>query len=644
MRVIGTAGHVDHGKSTLVHALTGIDPDRLKEEKEREMTIDLGFAWLTLPSGERVGIVDVPGHKDFIKNMLAGVGGIDAALFVVAADEGVMPQSREHLAILDLLQVPGGVVALTKVDMAEDEDWLDLVEADLLEVLEGTVLDGAPVVRCSGRTGEGLEQLVAELDRYLASSAPRRDVGRPRLPVDRVFTIAGFGTVVTGTLSDGVIATGQEVEIQPSGLKARVRGLQTHKRKIEQSVPGSRVAINLTGVSTDQVHRGDIVTTPGWLQPTTLVDCHLRYLADAPVPLKHNARVDFFSSAAESQARVRLLGKKALSPGDDGWVQIRLEKPIALVKGDRFIIRQPSPSVTIGGGRVVNPFPGRRHRRFRPEVIERLETLAHGTPDEILLQDLERRQPCEARDLLARSSLSRTQVRESLAALVSEGLVQVLEGNLSPPSAPAAISDSSFLISRSGWGSLRDRLEAILGDFHRQYPLRAGMPREEVKSRLARHMPALPPRLFNEIAARAREEGWLAEAGLASDRICLASHRATFTPEQEQAVDYLLYTFRQAPYTTPSVAQCEEQVGIEVFNALIEQGTLLKLSEDVVLLTETYMEMQQRVVTYLQEHGRITVAQVRDMFGTSRKYSLALVGHLDEKRITRRVGDERVLR
>ncbi|MGC9334755.1 MAG: selenocysteine-specific translation elongation factor, partial [Anaerolineae bacterium] len=393
MRVIGTAGHVDHGKSTLVRALTGIDPDRLKEEKEREMTIDLGFAWLTLPSGERVGIVDVPGHKDFIKNMLAGVGGIDAALFVVAADEGVMPQTREHLAILDLLQVRGGVVALTKTDLAEDEDWLELVEADLLEVLDGTVLDGAPIVRCSARTGQGLEALLAELDRYLATSAPRRDVGRPRLPVDRVFTIAGFGTVVTGTLSDGSLSAGQEVEIQPSGLKARIRGLQTHREKIEQAVPGSRVAINLTGVSTDEIQRGDVVTVPGWLQPTILIDCHLRYLPDAPGPLKHNAAVGFFSGAAEAQARIRILGHRTMAPGDEGWVQVRLDTPLALGKGDRFIIRQPSPSVTIGGGIVVNPFPGRRYRRFRPEVIDQLETLAHGSPEEILLQDLERRQP-----------------------------------------------------------------------------------------------------------------------------------------------------------------------------------------------------------------------------------------------------------
>ncbi len=643
MRVIGTAGHVDHGKSTLVRAMTGIDPDRLKEEKEREMTIDLGFAWLTLPSGERVGIVDVPGHKDFIKNMLAGVGGIDAALFVVAADEGVMPQTREHLDILDLLQIRGGVVALTKVDMVQEEDWLDLVEADLLDVLEGTVLADAPVVRCSARTGEGIEELLAELDRYLSSSGPRRDVGRPRLPVDRVFTVPGFGTVVTGTLSDGALSTGQEVEIQPSGLRARIRGLQTHKEKIEQAVPGSRVAINLTGVGTDEIQRGDVVTTPGWLRPTTLVDCHLRYLADATKPLKHNAVVDFFSGASETPARMRLLDKEVLAPGEEGWVQIRLQNPVPLVKGDRFIIRQPSPSVTIGGGMVINPFPGRRHRRFRPKVIDKLETLAHGTPEEILLQDLERRQPREARDLVNHSTLGREQARASLQALVGEG--QILALGLRDATAKGAassrVSEASFLVTRSGWGALRERTESILAGYHRQFPLRAGMPREEVKSRLGRHVPDLTPRLFNEILSGATEEGWLAEAG---GSVRLASHEVKFSPKQQQAVDYLLYTFRQEPYTTPSVAQSEEQVGDEVLNALIEQGRLVKLNEDVLFLAETYEEMRQRIVAYLQENPSLTVAQVRDMFDTSRKYALALVNYLDEQRVTRRVGDERVLR
>jgi selenocysteine-specific elongation factor len=650
MRVIGTAGHVDHGKSTLVHALTGIDPDRLQEEKDREMTIDLGFAWLTLPSGERVGIVDVPGHKDFIKNMLAGVGGIDAALFVVAADEGVMPQTREHLAILDLLQVPGGIVALTKVDMVHDPDWLELVEADLLDVLEGTVLANSPVVHCSARSGEGLEELVAALDNYLAASAPRRDVGRPRLPVDRVFTIAGFGTVVTGTLSDGTFATGQEVEIQPSGLKARIRGLQTHREKIEKAVPGSRLAMNLTGVSTDEIQRGQVVTTPGWLRPTTLIDCSLRYLPDSPASLKHNAPATFFCGAAETPARVRLLGKRSLAPGEEGWIQLRLSEPVALVKGDRFILRQPSPSITIGGGTVVNPFPGRRYRRFREEVIDRLETLAHGTPDEILLQDLERREPAEVRDLLRRSSLSQQQTRQALKSLVEEGQILMLDASAkaAPPdlgqARPANIPENGFVVSRSGWSALQERLVGLLDEYHQQFPLRAGMLREEVKSRLSRQLPDLGPRLFNEIVGRALGEGWLAEAGLTADRLRLPSHQIRPTPQQQRAIDGLLQTFRRAPYTTPSVTQSEEQVGGEVLSSLIEQGQLVKLNEDVILLAETYDEMHDQVVAHLQEHGTLTVAELRDLFDTSRKYALALLGYLDEKRITRRVGDERVLR
>ncbi len=377
--------------------------------------------------------------------------------------------------------------------------------------------------------------------------------------------------------------------MQPSGLKARIRGLQTHRQKIDSAVPGSRVAINLTGVSTDQVQRGEVVTKGGWLQPTMLVDCYLRYLPDAPIPLKHNAAVEFFSGAAEAQARVRLLGKRVLAPGDEGWVQLRLATPLALVKGDRFIIRQPSPSVTTGGGRVINPFPGRRHRRFRPEVIERLETLAHGTPEEVLVQDLERRQPSESRDLLGRSSLSGEQAAESLRTLVSEGQILVLDSSYPAAEPGAAIPSAAFLITRSGWGALRERLEALLGGYHRQFPLRNGMPREEVKSRLASHLPALSPRLFAEIVDRALDEGWLAETGRA---IRLASHTPAFTQQQQQAVDYLLYTFRQAPFTTPSVSQCEEQVGVEVFNALLEQEVLIRLNEDVVLLTETYEEMQ----------------------------------------------------
>jgi selenocysteine-specific elongation factor len=372
-----------------------------------------------------------------------------------------------------------------------------------------------------------------------------------------------------------------------------------------------------------------------------LIDCHLRYLSDAPLPLKHNAPVSFFSGAAEAQARIRLLGKRVMSPGEEGWVQVRLESPVALVKGDRFIIRQPSPSLTIGGGIVVNPFPGRRYRRFRPEVIDRLETLAHGSPEEILLQDLERRQPREVRDLLAGGSLSRQQAREALEALIEEGQIQVLG---QAAEAAGSTPTSGYLVTRSGWGALQERFEGLLAAYHREFPLRAGMPREEVKSRLARYIPGLSIRLFNEIVARATGEGWLAEAGTASDRLRLASHEVTFDRRQQQAVDALLYDFRTSPYTTPSVAQSEERVGEEVLNALLEQGVLIKLSEDVIFLTETYEEMRDRIIGHLREGDQITVAEVRDMFDTSRKYALALLGYMDERRITRRVGDERVLR
>lgn len=636
MRVIGTAGHVDHGKSALVLALTGIDPDRLQEEKERQMTIDLGFAWLTLPTGERVGIVDVPGHKDFIKNMLAGVGGIDAALLVVAADEGVMPQTREHLAILDLLEVRHGVVALSKVDLIQDEEWLELVEADVQDALEGTHLAGAPMVRVSARTGQGLDDLVQALTEVLARAAPRRDVARPRLPVDRAFTIAGFGTVVTGTLIDGQLRVGQEVELQPSGLRGRIRGLQSYKEKVEVAQAGSRVAVNLGGVSKDQIARGEVLTTPGWLRPTRLADVWLRYLPSTQSPLKHGQEVEVFSGAAEGMARVRLLDRDVLRPGDAGWAQLRLREPMALVRGDHFIIRRPSPSETIGGGVVVQPHPPRMHRRFQPEVAASLEVLMRGSPEELLLQVAHEAGPIPARDLLERAALGDAGL-QALETLLADGRLLVLGGpEEGPPSAEQAVAGGWTLLSRSAWTALLERLRETLAQYHRQNPLRQGMPREELKSRLR-----LSGRTFQEVLARAANEG---EIQVSETVVRLSTHQVRFSPAQQEAVDRLLATFRAQPYTPPSWAQAAAEVGEDVLNALVEQGVLVRVSDDVLFLSETYQEMVDRVVAYIQEHGSITVAQVRDLFQASRKYALALMGYLDEQRITRRVGDERVLR
>ena len=645
MRVIGTAGHVDHGKSTLVLALTGIDPDRLREEKEREMTIDLGFAWLPLPAatgaenagGEIVGVIDVPGHIDFIKNMLAGVGGIDATLFVVAADEGVMPQTREHLAILDLLEVPAGVVALTKTDAVTEDGWLELIQADVAEALRGTHLAPAPIVPVSARTGAGLPQLKQALADGLATVPARRDKGSPRLPIDRIFTIAGFGTVVTGTLSDGQFRVGDEVEILPGTLRARVRGMQTHKRGVDIGLPGSRLAINLTGVHPDDLRRGMVVARPATLQATTLVDVRLRLVrwGGSQASLEHSDRVDFFTGAAEVPARVRLLDAEKLTAGQSGWAQLALESPVALAAGDRFIVRQPSPSLTVGGGVVVNPHPARRWRRFQADVIGQLETLARGTPEDLLLHALARFEPGPLKAAIDASGLDAATAEQVASAMLANGDLIPL-GALQPPYARS----QAPVISLGGWHTLAARMADVLAEHHSQFPLRPGMGREELKSRV-QGREKWPAKLFNELVTRAVSEGYLVEAG---EFLARPGHQITFTPSQQNKVNALLAAFRRQPATPPSMAETLAMSDPEIVSALMHQGVLVRLSEDVLLLRETYEAMVAGIVDYIKARGSMTVAQVRDQFGTSRKYALALMERLDELKITRRVGDERVLR
>ncbi|MBI2322458.1 MAG: selenocysteine-specific translation elongation factor [Chloroflexi bacterium] len=618
MFVIGTAGHVDHGKSTLVRALTGIDPDRLREEKERGMTIDLGFAWLRLPSGREVSIVDVPGHERFIKNMLAGVGGIDVALLVIAADESVMPQTEEHLAILDLLRVKNGVVALTKIDLVEP-DWLELVQADVRERLGGTVLEGAPIVRVSAQTGAGLDELKRTLDALLDATPPKRDLGRPRLPVDRVFTVAGFGTVVTGTLIDGHMTIGQEVEILPRRLRSRVRGLQTHRQRVETARPGTRVAVNLVGVATEDVDRGDVVTAPRWLRPSRVFDARLRLLKASERPLAHNAPVSFHTGAAEALGRVRLLDRQELAPGETGWAQLRLERELAVAKGDMFIVRDTV--TTVGGGEVVEVAP-KRHRRFHGPTLRALETLAQGAPEDVVLEALGGRGLLDAEALAQRAGLATAAVREVLADLTARGVVVHLDG---------------LYLSEPTWQQLRQQAQGAVAEFHRQFPLRSGMPREELKSRLG-----LGAKPFALLLKRLEHEGALLEEGAT---VRLPAHAVRFTLEQEAQIARLLERLLAQGYAPPSRQELEAEVGLDpaVTDALIEQGRLRRLTEEVVYPAAVYNEMVARVVERIRGQGRITVAEVRDMFQTSRKYALALMEHLDEERVTRRVGDERVL-
>lgn len=621
MYVIGTAGHVDHGKSTLVRALTGIDPDRLAEEKAREMTIDLGFAWLTLDGiPDEVGVVDVPGHRDFIENMLAGVGGIDLALFVVAADEGVMPQTREHLAILDLLAIQGGIVALTKVDMIDDPDWLELVTLDVAEVLQGTVLADAPLLPVSARTGQGLKELKQALSKRLQQVAPKEDRGRARLPIDRVFTLPGFGTIVTGTLIGGMFQVGEAIEVQPAGLKGRIRGLQSHKTKLEIARPGSRVAINLTSIEKDEIQRGDVIAAANVVKSTILCDVNYRHLPDAAAPLRHNTEVKLFVGAKELLARTRVLGAQQIDPGTEGWLQLVLREPAAIVRGDHFILRQPSPGATIGGGLILDPHPGRQHRRFRAEVMERLRTLTQGTPAELLLQTLLRLEPISAKKLLPQAGMEIAAATVALAELEQDGLVTRLDEQL---------------VSTASCRRWLAQMVQHVAQHHQAYPLRLGMGREELRSRMK-----LSAVVFNPLLRTAAAQQLLVEAGAL---LHLPDHTVQFTPTQQAQIDRLMAQFRQAGINSPSPKECQELVGEDVYFALVELGELQPLNEGVVYAAAEYQTFIQMILDSLQQQGKINAAQLRDLFNTSRKYAIALLEHLDEKRITRREGDDRIL-
>ena len=639
MSCIGTAGHIDHGKSTLVKVLTGIDPDRLAEEKERGMTIDLGFAWLKLPGGREVSIVDVPGHESFIKNMLAGVGGIDAALLVIAADEGIMPQTREHLAILDLLHVRRGIVVLTKADLV-DEEWLELVREEVTEYLLPTTLAHAPIVSVSAYTMQGIPELLAQLEQMLDTSDERQNIARPRLPVDRVFTLTGFGTIVTGTLLDGTFKTGQEVEILPQGLKTRIRSLQTHQHKLDVTQPGSRVAMNLASVSRADLTRGDVVALPGQLRPTMLVDAHIQLLADAPRSLAHNTQVDFYSGSQEVPARVRLLDVEELQPGQSAWVQLRLSRPAVLARRDRFIVRIPSPSTTIGGGAIVDVQP-RYHRRFQTAILDRLATLEQGVPEELVLAALDRRTRMagtptsvikgqsvkgfngyELTEVVKQSNLAQDVTQQTLETLLQEGRVRRI---------------GTTWFTQSVWDAVVEETVRLLNEQHRQYPLRSGLSKEEWRTRLN-----LSSRAAAEIFATLQAEGIVAEA-TTSGSIRLPEFVPRFNKAQQQQVEQLLLRFRESPYTTPGRGETETLVGPEVLNALIEQGQLVKLGDGVLFLHETYVEAIAKLVQFIREHGTMTVSEARDVLGATRKYILPLLEHMDTLKITRRIGDERVL-
>lgn len=616
-RVIGTAGHVDHGKSTLIRALTGIDPDRLREERERGMTIDLGFAWLTLADGTDVGIVDVPGHQDFIRNMLAGIGGIDAVVLVIAADESVMPQTREHLAILSLLGIDRGVIALTKRDLVDD-DWAGLVRDEVRAAVRGTALADAPLVEVSATARTGLDALTLAIGACLGASPPRRDLGRPRLPVDRAFTMSGFGTVVTGTLQDGELEVGDEVELVPSGKRARVRGLQTHKRAITSARPGSRVAANLTGIDKDELERGMVVARPGTLLATSIASLRLDVLQSASAALGQDDLVRVHAGTAEAMARVTVLESSEIHAGTAGWVQLRLAAPLALAVGDRVVVRRPSPSETIGGG-VIADTTGARARRHAAAVAE-LERRSAPSSAARLLAVLD--EPRTAQELAERAGIGAPERDAALAALVASGEI-------------VALADS--FLSRPAADALAVRVERTLGKAHRSAPLRSGAPREEIRAAVG-----LPPKRWAALLERLVSEGRVTVRGTA---LALPTHVVRLLPEQEARWSKARDRLSATPLQPPSPAALEADFGIdrELLAALSERGDIVRLGADAAFLPDAVLGFGLAIVGELEVARTLTVARARDLTGSSRKHVLPLLGFLDDQGITRRSGDDRIL-
>ncbi|MCD6401884.1 MAG: selenocysteine-specific translation elongation factor, partial [Anaerolineales bacterium] len=567
MYVIGTAGHVDHGKSTLISSLTGINPDRLKEEQERQMTIDLGFAWFTLPSGEEVGIVDVPGHRDFIDNMLAGVGGIDAVLFVIAADEGVMPQSREHFDILKLLSVKKGIIVLNKIDLITDAEWIDLVETDIKKLVRNSFLENAPIVRVSTKKKIGLDELKQKIDDLLKHCEPMRDIGKPRLPIDRIFSLKGFGTIVTGTLLGGSFSLGDQVEILPHALKSRIRGLQNHKKKQEVAYPGNRTAINLVGVEVNQIKRGDVVCLPGHYKATRLIDVEIELLENSVAKLKHNDQLKLFTGTSQTMARVRIIGKNEIKIGETGWAQLVLENEVVVCNKERFIIRRPSPPATIGGGKVLNAHPKGKYKCYSPDVIKRFEALSKGTSEQNLLIRISEMRLTTIAQLIKESDLGKEATINAIKKLSSDGEIVFLEKE-------KKVSTLNWLMSRQTWENVRKQIVEVIGEFHKKYPLRRGIRIEDCANQIG-----FSKNHLLQIIEKLQKEKIIEVSGSVLKTL---SHKIQFTKNQQKLIMELKKSFNKTPYQPPSVDECIGIIGQDVYNALLDKGAYVQISSNVV--------------------------------------------------------------
>ncbi len=628
--ILGTAGHIDHGKTSLIKALTGIDTDRLKEEKERGITIELGFAHLDLPGGKRLGIVDVPGHEKFVKNMVAGATGIDLVALVIAADEGVMPQTKEHLEICKILKVRHGLVVLTKIDMVDD-DWLELVKEDVTEYLSETFLADAPLVEVSSVSSQGIKELVQVLDE-LVLEIPERDLGHVfRLPIDRVFTMKGFGTVITGTSVSGKIQTGDEVTIYPKGLVSKIRGIQVHNKEVNEVRAGLRTAVNLQGMERAVMRRGNVLATKDSLRPTYMVDVSLDLLKSAPRKLKNRAKARFHAGTSEIISTVVLLDRDVLEPGDECFAQIRLDEPTTVLKGDRYVLRSYSPIRTIGGGEILNALP-KKMKRFAKNASSEMELLHKGELNETieLFVSFGRFQGIEEVELSFMTNTSKKKLDEALKVLKAQKRVIQYD------------KERGALIHADFLKKARDEIVGTIDKYHKDFPLKAGLIKEELRSRTTG---AGNLKLFNYLVNQLTHEGVIVQD---KEVVHLKDHRVTLAQDQEetrrQIEKIYLKSGLQPPYFKELKEKFPGNTGAEVLEVMVKEGLLLKVKEDLFFHHKTVGNLKDRLIDFLKKNGEITTPQFKDLTGVSRKYTIPLIEYFDLNQITVRVGDSRVLR
>ncbi len=623
MFVFGTAGHIDHGKTALIYALTSIDADRLPEEKERGMTIDLGFAWMKLPSGENVGIVDVPGHENLIKNMIAGATGIDAVILVIDANEGWMPQTEEHFQIVDLLDIKYGITAITKIDLV-DQTRLNFVEKQIKERLKSTAFFNAPVIKVSTVKNIGINRIKSAIQDLIPRMKPKRDIGKPRLSIDRVFNIKGSGTVVTGTLIGGTLQRGMEVTIFPSYRNVRLRSLQTYKEKVEKAFPGSRVALNLVGMEKNELHRGDIVFGTKQIKASKNIDVRIQLLPQLKkYSLTNRSELFFFTGTKEILAKVISNQKKYFEPGETGFAQLRFKEPLATYLGDRFILRIPSPPKTIGGGLIVDPLAHKHHFKDK-DILHFLQRRIKFDLRELVLTELKKNIFIKKDNLLINSNYTDSKIREVVESLKKQGEI---------------ITTNSWLIDKYYWQEQKTKFMNRLNQEYELYPLQTGFPLNKFQS----YFYYLKPEIFNYLVDSLINTD---KIGLKKGIVFFFSRKPKISSQQKILISKILKILKDNPNNPPNEKTLISQIagGKEIIDFLIQEREIIKLSEGILLESKNYDIMKNKLIDFLKINGSISIAQVRKLLGISRKYIIPLLNKMDEEKITQRKENVRILK